>query len=229
MNHIFIGFDPRQLISYNVLQSSILTRTKERVSIAPISSLTFPCKRAGLTPFTWARFLAPWACDFQGWSLFMDADILVRCDVKELFDLADNDCAAMVVKHPRMQFEDGSLILFNNAHPDNAKLTPEFVETAPGLHGIGWTHRVGELPPAFNHLVEYDDYSTDAKILHYTQGIPCWPETQNCQYAEDWQQEAQKAFSAQPWQTILGPSVHAKAVYQRLAKERDVAHRQSAS
>lgn len=219
MNRIFIGLDPRQVISYTVLSTSIVTRTAEPVLVGPISSMNTPCNRQGLTPFTWARFLVPWLCNYEGWALFLDADIMLRADVNELFKLADDRHAVMVSKGP-MKFEWASVMLFNCAHPDNRILTPEFVETTDcGLHQINWTKAAGELPGEWNHLVGYDVSNADAKLVHFTQGVPAWPETAGCEHSGDWQADAQLAFSAQPWQMILGNSVHAKPVYERLLRE----------
>lgn len=218
MNRVFIGLDPRQVISYTVLSTSIVTRTAEPVLIGPISTMNTPCNRQGLTPFTWARFLVPWLCDFKGWALFLDADIMLRADVNDLFKLADEKHAVMVSKN-KLKFEWASVMLFNCAHPDNLKLTPEFIENAEGLHQILWTEAVGELPGVWNHLVGYDAPCEDARLVHYTQGVPAWPETQDCEHAKEWQQEAQLAFSAQPWHMIMGNSVHAKPVYERLLRD----------
>ena len=59
MLKVFIGYDPRQAVSYNVCQHSILIRTLKPVAIVPLVIETFPIKRQGLTPFTWSRFLVP--------------------------------------------------------------------------------------------------------------------------------------------------------------------------
>ena len=57
-----------------------------------------PLKRMGLTPFTYSRFLVPQLCNYEGWALFLDLDMLVQGDIAELFDLADESQAVMVVK-----------------------------------------------------------------------------------------------------------------------------------
>lgn len=216
MFKIFIGYDPRQIVSYTVLQSSIVRRCSKPVSISPLVLKAMPIERQGLTPFTFSRFLCPWLCDFEGWSLFLDADELVLDDISDLFDLADESKDAMVVKNadPNLHFEMASVILFNNSRC--RVLTPKYVETASKLHTIGWTDNVGFLPSEWNHLVGYDDPRHDAKIVHFTQGIPAFPETEDSEYAAAWVSEAQAVVSTQPWQVLMGNSVHAKPVYQRL-------------
>jgi hypothetical protein len=175
-----------------------------------------PIKRTGLTPFTYSRFLVPQLCNFEGWALFLDLDMLVQGDIAELFDLADENSAVMVVKNGA-RFEWASVILFNCGHPDNRKLTPEYLETAEGLHGIAWTDKIGALPPEWNHLVMYDP-PKPAKLLHYTAGMPCYPETKDLGYANEWMTELKQMTMIVPWAQLMGNSVHAKPVLERLAR-----------
>ncbi len=218
MNRVFIGFDHRQPISYTILQHSIFTRTDTPVSITPLCINQLPIKREGLTPFTWSRFLVPWLCEFKGWGLFLDIDMLVLGDINELFSLADENCAVMVSKN-KLRFEWASAILFNCAHPDNQKLTPAFIETAEGLHKINWTEAVGEFPGEWNHLVGYDEPRDNPKLVHYTQGIPIFPETEDGGYRSEYQTEVQSAVFARPWRELMGNSVHAKPVVERLIQQ----------
>ncbi len=46
-----------------------------------------------------ARFLVPMLCDYDGWAVFMDGDVLVRADIAALFALADPTKAIQVVQH----------------------------------------------------------------------------------------------------------------------------------
>ena len=212
---IYIGWDHRQPISYNVLQHSILRRSGQPCSICPLVLGTLPLDRVGLTPFTFSRYLVPWLQGFEGWALFMDADILVLGDISELFDLADDKYAVMVSKNPR-QFEWASVMLFNCGHPENKKLTPEWVaDKNSNPFKFGWlgngleSDLVGDLPREWNHLVGYDEPRNDAKLVHYTMGIPPFPETEMCEYAQAWKEEHQTMNAAVPWVQLMGNSVHA--------------------
>lgn len=210
MHKIFIGYDQRQPVSYTVLQSSIIRRTTEPVTIAPLILKTMPLKRQGLTPFTFSRFMVPYLCNYEGWALFLDIDILLLDDISKLFKLADDKYAVMVSKNEH-KFEWASVILYNCGHPANRSLTPDYIETAQGLHGINWLGQdlVGDLPREWNHLVGYDKPRTDAKLVHYTQGVPVFPETQTSEYAKEWHDEMRMANSAMPWTHLMGNSVHA--------------------
>lgn len=208
---VFVGYDHRQPISYHVLAHSIMLNTSKPVALTPIQLNTLPFKRGwpiqGLTPFTFSRFLTPWLCDFEGWALFLDIDIILTDDIAKLFALADDKYSVMVSKN-KVTYEWASVMLFNCAK--NRILTPEYCETATGLHSIQWCppDEIGELPAEWNHLVGYDKPRTDAKLVHYTQGVPCFPETKDSEYAKEWDAVAENINSAYPWFDLMGSSKH---------------------
>ncbi len=210
MLRVFIGYDERQRISYTTLQQSIFETTTRPVAVSPLILRTLPITRRGLTPFTFSRFLVPWLCDFQGPAIFMDADMLLASDITELEDLISDDIAVSVVKSLD-KYEQTSFMLFNCAHPDHRKLTPEFVqETTINLHGLEWLREeaVGGLDPKWNQLIGYQAVDLSAGNLHYTMGVPAFPETTTCEGAELWRKTAQLSMSAIPWKEIMGQSVH---------------------
>jgi lipopolysaccharide biosynthesis glycosyltransferase len=205
---IFIGYDHRQPVSYAVLTQSILSHATVPVSVTPLVLGTLPLKRQGLTPFTYSRFLVPWLCEYQGWALFMDADILVLGDVKELFACADSRYAVQVVTNPLRKFERASVMLFNC---EKCKvLIPEYVELADKLHTLCWVQEdeIGPLPPEWNHLVGYDKPRADAELVHFTMGLPIYEQTKGSEYSGEWMQHLKWTTHAEPWETLMGPSVH---------------------
>ena len=212
---IFIGYDARQILSYTALAQSIVAHSSAPVAITPLVLETLPLKRQGLTPFTFSRFLVPWLCNYEGWALFLDADIALRDDIAKLFALKDERKAVMVAKN-KMKFEWASVMLFNCARCKI--LTPEYVESANGLHKITWAFEddIGNLPPEWNHLVGYDEPNPDAKLVHYTQGVPAFPETKDSEHAEAWLKAARMAGHVVSWWELMGNSVHAKPVIERL-------------
>ena len=215
---VFIGWDHRQPISYTVLQQSIIEHATRPVQITPLVLDTLPIKRQGLTPFTFSRFLVPWLCDYRGDALFLDVDMLVRADLAELFELADPRYAVMVSKN-ELKFEWASAILFNCELC--RQLTPEYVEMTPALHKIGWLkdEEIGDFPREWNHLVGYDKPREDARLVHFTQGIPFYTETRDTEYAEEWHQVLNRAVHSAPWFALMGQSIHAKPVHERLTAQ----------
>lgn len=214
MLRVFIGYDPRQVVAYTVLQNSILRHATQPVSITPLILSTLPITRKGLTPFTFSRFLVPWLCDYQGMGLFLDADILALRDITELFDLAKEQDAEVSVVQNALRFEWSSMMVF-----DCAKckvLTPEFVQANQDIMKMSWAAHIGSLPSEWNHLVGYDRARPSASLVHFTQGIPCWPETKDCEYSAEWQAELAVTNYASTWEALMGNSVHAAPVMARL-------------
>lgn len=200
---VFIGYDPRQPVAYNVLQHSIIKRSSKPVQITPLVLSQLPLKRRGLTEFTFSRFMVPYLCGYEGVGLFLDADMLCLDDISGLFDLARQDFDVMVVKN-KLRFEWGSLMLFNNARCKI--LTPEFVETTPTPLALKWG-TAGDLPSEWNHCIGYDE-PQKAKLVHFTKGIPVWPETKGCEYTEEWWEDFKSTNSTVSHQELMGNSVH---------------------
>ena len=205
---IFIGYDNVESLAWHVAAHSIRESTRSPVAITPIDLRQLPLTRERdpkqSNEFAFSRFLVPWLCDYDNWALWMDCDVLLRADVQELFDLADDRYAVQVVKHdytpsterkylgnrqhpyPRKNWS--SVILFNCAKCQT--LTPAYVDTAEGLtlHRFLWLPdaQIGELPAEWNHLVSEYDPNPGAKLVHYTIGGPWWPEFDGCEFSTEW-------------------------------------------
>jgi lipopolysaccharide biosynthesis glycosyltransferase len=215
MLRVFIGYDPRQPLAYNVLQHSIVRHASAPVAITPLILSQLPLKRRGLTEFTYSRFLVPYLCDYQGLAVFMDADMVVKGDVSELHMCGDSGLPVHVMK-AQPKFEWASVMVFNC---DKCRvLTPEFIESDQDIFGLGWANGdVGEIPDEWNHCVGYQD-PKQAKLYHYTQGLPCWPETQGLAEDQAWQSESALIAKTVTWKELMGKSVHAKPVLDRLMR-----------
>ena len=213
---VFIGVDPRQPVAATVLQHSITARASGPVSITRLQLNQLPIKRKGLTDFSFSRYLVPYLCGYVGKALFIDADMLCLTDIYDIGEICETqDDAVCVVKNQRLQFEWSSLMYFDNEKCRN--LTPKFIEEGqPQM--LKWAASVGSIPSAFNHLVGYDMPRNDAKIVHYTQGLPCFPETKDSEYAAEWNDELKRATATVPWEEIMGGSVHAGPVLERLKR-----------
>ena len=219
MNHttplrVFIGYDVRQPLAFTVSAHSILRHAAQRVQIEPLILDRMPITRRGLTDFTYTRWLVPWLCDYQGDALFIDPDTIVVGDITEIRRLADPAASVTVRKGP-VQFEWASLMYFQNSSGPCRSLTPGYVEDAtiqPASFSWCPPERIGDLPAEWNHLVLYDQPNPRAQVIHYTAGIPCWPETAKCETAALWHAEAKAALATVSWEALMGNSVHRKAV-----------------
>lgn len=211
MIKVFIGFDPKEAIAYNVLSYSIEVNATQPVAIVPIMLKhladihTRPRNNLSSTEFSFTRFLVPFLCGYEGWAIFMDCDMLVRADMSKLWDLRDDRYAVQVVKHdhrpksdvkflnqPQTKYEkkNWSSVMLMNCSRCRA-LTPQFVNEASGLelHQFKWLANddlIGEIPHGWNHLVGYDLYDPDAFNVHFTEGGPYFNDYIDCDYSTEW-------------------------------------------
>ena len=211
MINIFIGYDDREKVAYHVLSESILRHSSKPVSITPVklSTIKDDFVRAKVpnqsTDFAFSRFIIPHLSNYQGWSLFMDCDMLMRTDIAELWSLRDDNYAVQVCKHdyqpkettkflgqqqqPYAKKNWSSFMLFNNKKCTS--LTPNYVNRATGLelHQFKWLESddlIGDLPLEWNWLVGEYKHKQEAKNVHYTLGGPYFQNYMTCDYADEW-------------------------------------------
>ena len=215
MMRVFVGYDARQPVAFHVAAQSILNHCSVPVSITPLKIETLPITRVGLTPFTYSRFLVPWLCGYQGRAIFMDSDFLARTDIAPLHgtEMSPMSDVGFVPHSGSRRFERASLMVFNNYLLK--QLTPEYVQTAKTLHTCEFAQSPCHLDKRWNHLVGYDEPSKDAKMAHFTQGLPCYTQTQNDEFASEWVKVAKQVNSTESWEKLMGHSVHAPFVKQR--------------
>jgi len=215
MIRVFIGYDDVEAVAYHTYCHSILKRASEPVALSPLH--TEALRKAGLyrrdrdakqsNEFSFTRFLVPALCDFSGWALFTDCDMLMLGDIAGLWALRDDRYSVMVVKHdyepstetkfmgarqyryPKKNWS--SVMLFNC--PRCRALTPDYVNTAPplNLHQFKWCgeDEVGELPATWNHLVGEYPHDPGANLVHFTIGGPYFKEYHGCDYSSEWTRE----------------------------------------
>lgn len=131
----------------------------------------------------------------------------------DIHELGDGPASVWVVKN-KLQFEWCSMMLFNNELCSG--LTPEFIDDKRNeLFDLSWAKNIGSLPPEWNHCVGYDQPRPDAKLVHFTQGIPFHEETGDGEYVQEWRDELEYCVSSVSWEEMMGNSVHAKYVRAR--------------
>lgn len=164
---IFIGWDSREDIAYQVAKKSIENLASVPVDIQPIKQkelrkhdiyLRSKDKLAS-TEFTFTRYLVPYLSNYEGWALFIDCDFLFLDDVAKLFEQVNDNYAVMCAQHdytpkpgkkmdgqvqtvyPRKNWS--SMMLLNCAHPKNKEfLTLDNINSedtnAAYLHRFSW-------------------------------------------------------------------------------------------
>jgi len=217
--NVYIGYDAREDIAAQVCKHSILTRTDQQcppnvffLRSHDYPEFTRPKEPTQSTDFTYTRFMIPFINKYEGFSVFCDCDFLFQADIVDLINSIDPKYAVSVVKHPaylphtRLKMDGveqhlmrrknwASLIVFNNKHPSNRKLTIEYINmVTPGrlLHQFDWlwNDEIGSLSLEWNVL---DDYYLleNPKAIHYTDGGP-WFENyqyQQTMYSDRWRKE----------------------------------------
>ena len=182
---IYVGWDSREDIAYQVCRESILEHASVPVEIIPLKQKTLrkhghywrDIDPLGSTEFTFTRFLVPELAEHEGWALFIDCDFVFLDDVKKLFDLADDKYAIMCAKHdytpsnkhkmdgkgqfpyPRKNWS--SMMLWNCGHRSNRSVTAHFVndpaKDGKYLHRFTWLQdkEIGEVSHEWNWLVNW--------------------------------------------------------------------------
>lgn len=219
MIRVFTGYDDREADGWHVfVQSLVETSTNYRL-MPPLCGK----QGDGTNTFTHARFWVLEECNWAGPAVFVDAaDMVLKADIAELAELFDNTKAVQVVKHdyktkhPRkyigteMEADNpdypgknrSSVILWNCGHPVHWKARNEIrsaIERGDGkyLHRFKWIPEplVGDLPIEWNWLPQEHGDNPNAKLIHYTAGIPAFKHYANDPMSQDWHRVAKTFHS----------------------------------
>lgn len=216
--NIYIGFDGKETVAYHALCQSIIENSSVPVSFTPIylkhlgGIYNRDIDARQSNEFSFSRFLVPYLQNYQGFALFMDCDMMLRTNIKELFDYTQlhSDKAVHVVKHnyepknnikyldniqynyPRKNWS--SVVLWNCGHKKNKSLDLHFINNASPaeLHRFSWLDdaEIGSLDITWNWLVgelEADKETLDSvKNVHWTIGGPYFKEYANVEFAIEW-------------------------------------------
>lgn len=105
-NTVYIGYDPKERVAYDVLKFTIERIAVDNIRIVPIKLDTLKRmnmywrehtevngqkydkidKKPFSTEFSFSRFLVPALNMYEGWALYMDCDMFVRTDINEIFE-----------------------------------------------------------------------------------------------------------------------------------------------
>jgi len=213
---VFIGWDKREPIAYDVAKFSLERRASIPVDVKPIQIDELRAQKLywrdqdplASTEFTYTRFLTPKLAGYRGWALFCDCDFLFLGDIAGLADYARGDKAVYCVQHDYRPTEttkmDGavqtayprknwsSLMLFNCEHSSVRALTPEIVnrETGAFLHRMQWVadNDIGALPLEWNWLEGWNKKPAKGtpSAVHFTRGGPWFAQWQEVDYGDLW-------------------------------------------
>ena len=228
MIDLYAGFDEREEVGFHAFASSVIHRAKLPVAIHPLHLGMFRAfyeekHGDGRNAFIYTRFLIPYLQQFTGWAIFADgADMVCLADIAELWELRDHYKAVQVVKHnyqtkhPRkyvgtqMEADNldyprknwSSVMLINCGHFAWRNMTPDRVMSMSGadLHKFAWIEeaRIGSMPVEWNWIADEMGENAQAKIVHWTAGIPGFPSYANAPMADEWVKAAGNITHATP-------------------------------
>lgn len=215
---IYVGYDTREDIAWQVCRHSLRRHSKIDLEIYPLKQATVrelglytrPSDKGAATEFSLTRFLVPYIAASDDWSIFVDCDFLFTADLGAMIDQLDRNKAVYVVQHeyvprtanrmdgqvqttyPRKNWS--SFMVFNGAHPTVKALVPDVVNTqSPAfLHRLSWTddEAIGSLPLGWNFLEgEYDKPASPPEAIHYTNGGPWFENCQDVDFGDLWIRE----------------------------------------
>lgn len=217
---IFIGWDSREPIAYDVARDTVLKNSSIALDVRPIKLdelvargvYTRDIDPLASTEFTYSRFFTPWLAGFEGWALFCDCDFLFFGDAADLMQYRNDEHAVACVQHDYQPKDDvkmdgkvqttyprknwSSFMLFNCAHPSTRQLTPERINRESGayLHRMQWADdsQIGSIPVSWNWLEGWNDKPAEGRpnAVHFTRGGPWFKNYQDVDYGDAWRAAA---------------------------------------
>ena len=221
LDTIYVGYDRKEQPSFDVLVESIKRNTEDTYNIVPLyedrlrmmglywrgfdvkeaanydlQKFDYLDKKPFSTDFSFTRFLVPMLNQYEGLALYMDCDMFIRHDIKEVFTTARKDLQTPLwcVHHDYVPKESkkmdnkiqeayskknwSSFMLWNCDHDAHKELTIGDVNTKTGwwLHNFKWLydngHTVGKLPPEWNWLDGHSPEGIEPCNVHFTTGGP---------------------------------------------------------
>ncbi len=178
---VFIGSMPDQWLAARVLEFSIRWRSAAGVEILPLyqASITIPQPKdksnQPRTPFSFQRFLIPELCHYKGRGIYLDSDMQVFTDIRDLGHREMNGRDILSVwdtsgSERRPQF---SVMLMNceNLRWNINNIVNALDDGSLSYNELMYDLKIvdqppGELEPGWNSLEHYQPDET--KLIHYT-------------------------------------------------------------
>lgn len=188
---VYVGTDRSQLLAVSVLEHSIKRHTTAKVEVIPMLDLPVPTpkdpRNGQRTGFSYSRFCIPKLAGYKGKAIYMDADMLVFRDIRELWDIPFD--GAKVVIQQEVKFEENTtqkagapkkrkkqcavmLLDCDRLDWDIEKIVSDFDSEKYGYEELMYDLCILDEPDVkygvpfeWNSLEHYD---SDTRLLHYT-------------------------------------------------------------
>ena len=215
---IFIGYDsrfpePAHVLAYTIKKNIGFPTQIKYLILSDLQKDGLIWRKdldKGSTEFTYTRFLVPYLCNYEGYALFLDNDMICLGDCIDLWPphiYYHHKFTLQLVKHkqeiisdtkmygcPQIPYERknwSSLMLINCNKLQ--QWTLRYVNEVSGLdlHQFKYVkdEEIWGLPNYYNQLDKLDEITYDEGFLHYTSGGPWFNETKECQHADLWLKE----------------------------------------
>jgi hypothetical protein len=119
---IFVGTDKTQMLAARVLEYSIKKHASMSVDFVPMVDMPVPMPKDPAhqprTGFSFARFLIPSLCGYQGRAIYLDADMLVLADISKVWEFPMNSADILCAEQPteKGRVRQYSVMLMNCAN-----------------------------------------------------------------------------------------------------------------
>lgn len=218
---IFVGSEPKTFIPKKVLEFSILEQTKKKIEFCDLDSTDNWTTRTkeGVhavlgTGFSLLRWDIPRRCNYEGYAIYLDADILALTDIAGLWqadvDYPNDDASVWCTYQPCKWFteptpETSVMFIDCKKAKENQKPMEELIkrfETLPDpgrkdyvrcMRCLDHPYPPQQIPNNWNAL---NKANKDSKFLHYTgEAQQPWFNPKH-PFRMIWQEWLQKALAA---------------------------------
>jgi len=106
---VFVGVDRTQLLAIPVLEHSIKRHTSAQVEVVPMLDLPVPepkdPRNGQRTGFSFSRFCIPKLAGYKGKAIYLDADMLVFRDIRDLWNIPFDGSKVVIQQEVKFQEE----------------------------------------------------------------------------------------------------------------------------
>ena len=205
---VFVGTDSAQMAGLRALEYSIKKRASISTEVVAIDDRDTPVpvnpQNRSRTGFSFARFRIPELCGFRGRGIYLDADMQVFADIKQLWTIPFDDADVLYSEQTKngTRAPQYSVMVLNcdNLKWDVREIVRGLDEDAYSYQDLMYhfclvppSKRSAKLPFEWNSLEHYEAGQT--KLIHYTD-MPTQPWVTNRNpFASVWYANLREALS----------------------------------